>query len=1422
MQTRILTRFTTFIVFVFTCCLTMTVVANERGLAPQLTPDAWKLLSDAEAIAQGFTPTTTQTLELEPRPKIEKRALVKLPNSRVKVKFVDDLKIRLDVHNKPYSRAQRPESVGAICESLGVTLVPTISRSQDDIDALIHKAELVSRKQMPDVGGIYWVTGDSTAVDVAAELFWTMEEVEWVIYKPVFSKMPKGAPKPDFSVPEHTTPIQTVTPQPPAETNVGACQFTKNECLEDMGQWACVKEGGTFLGPNSICFKDQDDIYGDDRSALLPNTAECCLLTGCVKVVNEAACNLANGVLISVVVAPAVACATNTVCPPGVGPALAAYSTCGVIGTPVTLLTGDCYIDQTVILQTSRAAPVTGAPLGFPVGCADTTGLTPGGVLGGPAAGDLVVSTGIDLTQASNVFAASTCCATISADVPACATGPWNALCASYANAYAVLGNGTCLRSIANPVVPPNNCLAPLGPVTNPGAVQKRINMATVGTADSGIQISNPTGNGGANVLIQMQIVEVPALVANGCGDGDCFLQLLNDGVITPAFPAGIPLIGGNLNALLGIINGIGLGYAGVLEGLPAAGATVLDTALNPTGLITIFNNGFAVPSIPQSISTIPIRFAAGCSGPSGTPTFDRTATPGLTPDYAGLGLLTWMTPDFTPWFGNGVQPPQNLALPCLPIAGSFLPLYAQATMTADEIFHVTQLLPWPMNGANTQGTVAGIASGTTPIPQFSAASSAAADGTGGIGWYGGDGGVDLFPDAPAPGGFGGEEVFKGAYGYGLKWAADGVGTVGPSGAVINGAFGNGVKIAVLDWSAHLQQRAILDEFGATVNLGGIHEEFRANGLATNTLDALGNTVPTASTVMLEGPATGHNVLSLNFDENLPFGYSADHGTAVLGVIGANWSTTSPLPGAAAYPPTLTTRLTGIAGVTPNVGVLGMAPDATLMFFPLSTETAPDREEQAWFNAIESLDAGDVICAAYQLVAVDAPRPNLNYWEDTASYLQLANGLGICSVIKAGDQGLDLAGIALPNGDQNVIVATAVTPGTSTASAVPSPPAAQSNTANPPTAKRYCDSVRASNFCLTSPQTYSAVSASGWGMGVVTCGKGFRRDNYLGYNTISYPNSAPPSPYASPASDPHVVHAQAYTNNFGFTDAAAAQVAGAVAISQGFSRQIFGIPMGPQVCRQLIAGGKYAGRARDGTPILEPAPFITTEQGVDSSCETTPNTLDWDFCLVPGAGNLTGNLNNPRNAMVNAILNPIFDTPNIDTTMLIRGSLLFGNRFSLSAIDGNLLGALPVRTKAHQPYAVPPAVPGGPVRYLGNGLVTDLFLAGQLQDSLPMNNQLTVDVTLFPTQQSTMFIRLEMLDARTGRWRQAAATTTLPLNSTDATFTVERASAFINSADGYFMRLITIDVNSPHDEGPTAVYPVFYDQVRITSGMIQN
>ncbi|MFT4593722.1 MAG: hypothetical protein ACI9JK_001435, partial [Phycisphaerales bacterium] len=1173
MQSRILTRFTTFVVFVFTCCLTVHVVANERELAPLLSPEGWQLLNSVEAYSKGFKPTKATSLELEPRRGVIQTALVKRPNSRVKVKFNDNYEIRLDVHNKPYSRTQRDaQSIAEICSSLGVTLTRTISQTPEEIDALIRKAENVSRKQQPDIAGIYWINGDPSSVDVAAELFFTMEEVEWVLYKPVFSKMQPSAPE------------QSVLPQAkPIDTEVyGACLHNvKDQCAENITETLCHATGGTFLGDGSICYREVaidnrrgerreqnnlvggvagaccltdatcDDtadqtacnlangawagdgsLCGDDPCGFNDGIGECCVLfaggaesQGCVIVANEVQCvAIYNGVFLGINTDdPPTPCdASQTDCPAGFGPPFANYSLCATDGDFVTYLSGDCYIDQTSVSQTSREL--------FAAGCVDTFG-----ILSGPGfpQDDYIALTGAPLGGFSNVNPGSTCCETIGNDVPDCAPpGAWTAICASYAQAYGVLGTAdACLRSPADPI-PTSDCFAPLGP-TQGRNLQPGVNMNNVGAANEGIVVSNPSGGLGADTTCTMQVVDP---TGNACADGACTLNLTGD--VTG--PVVIPMAGGDLAALAVAVNIAGDGWTAVVNG-PGTG---LDTAINPTGAVPVFATAL---SFPQSITTVP--YAGGCLSGTGVPTFPRSTT---TPDYASMGLLTNLNPALMPWPGNLFNPPQLLAFPS-----------DTTTLTPDQLVHISQLLPWPMAGSPMQG-------GALTLPLSGTA--------GNLGWYGCDGGMDLFPTAANPGGFGGAEVYLGSYGYGQFWADDGVGPVGGNGQPTSGAYGNGVKVAVLDWSAYVQQRAIVssgpDNIPGTaddviVNLGGIHEEFLANG------------VPGTSTVTLEGLATGHNPVTLLFDENMPYGYSADHGTAVLGVIGANWSTNSPLPGAATYPPNLPIRRNGAGGVTPNIGVLGLAPDADLYFFPLATNTVADRQDQAWFNAIETMDAGDVICAAYRPVSVSDGLPNLNYWPDTSAYLTLANGLGICTVIRAGDRGVDLNAIELPDGDQNTMVATAVTPGAPF--------------------KRLANGTQASNF-TTGAADYASASASGFGLGVVACGKGPARDNYLGYSTIAYAGAG--SPYPSPSSDPHIVNAQSYTNNFSGTGAAAAQLAGCVAQVQGFTRQIYGVMMGPQICRQLMAGGKYEGRNRDGSPNLVPAPpgypFLT-EEFVDSS-----------------------------------------------------------------------------------------------------------------------------------------------------------------------------------------------------------------------------
>jgi hypothetical protein len=266
--------------------------------------------------------------------------------------------------------------------------------------------------------------------------------------------------------------------------------------------------------------------------------------------------------------------------------------------------------------------------------------------------------------------------------------------------------------------------------------------------------------------------------------------------------------------------------------------------------------------------------------------------------------------------------------------------------------------------------------------------------------------------------------------------------------------------------------------------------------------------------------------------------------------------------------------------------------------------------------------------------------------------------------------------------------------------------------------------------------------------------------------------------------------------------------------------------MGPEVCRQLTAGGKYEGTDRDGNPVLTPAPDThptATETGLDSSCDTTGADLTWDWCDAD-PGNLTGNLNDPRTGMVNAITNPIFDTPNIDSLMFIRGALVSGTIYSVAAIDANLLIGDPVRTFAHQPYNVPANVPGGPVYYRGSGLTTDLYLTGAMSSPLPSNNALTINVTFdeMGIQQTRLFMQTEMLDHRTGRWRRAGATTVLVQGDEDVVIEVEEASSFVNPSNNeYHLRLITLE-NAPPNGGPTATYPISYDRVSLTAGAIQH
>jgi hypothetical protein len=461
-----------------------------------------------------------------------------------------------------------------------------------------------------------------------------------------------------------------------------------------------------------------------------------------------------------------------------------------------------------------------------------------------------------------------------------------------------------------------------------------------------------------------------------------------------------------------------------------------------------------------------------------------------------------------------------------------------------------------------------------------------------------------------------------------------------------------------------------------------------------------------------------------------------------------------------------------------------LVPDAELYFFPLATVAEPTgRQEDAWLNAIGTLDLGDVICAAYQPVATNDTQPNLNYWSDVNSYLEIAQNLGIITVIKAGDGGLDLGELDVPDGEKGAIVATAVSPGEPF--------------------KRMATGNRASNY--TTTLDYRKVTVSGWGMAVTTCGKGIpHRDNYLGYNTLLYDDPT----------NAHDVHRFAYTNNFSGTAAAAATAAGAAAMLQGFTKQIFEIPMGPPALRQLIAGGKFQVDKDGGSIMLYREP--NTEIN-NSAC--SGNNLTWDMCNDDDEEWRTGEFVNPHYSFVNAIYNPIFETPNISEIIVIRGTYLFGNKNSVSVVDTSYFSIFPEWVTAHSSYPVPSGVPFGNVSYRGNGLTTDLYVTGVLDGGVPFSNALELSIRLAPTTPQRLFIRAFLWDFYNNTWRTSSASAILPQGSQDAVFEIDNAAYYIDpTTNEYHLRIVTLGNNS--NGGPDAAFPVFYDQIRFNPAPI--
>jgi hypothetical protein len=357
-----------------------------------------------------------------------------------------------------------------------------------------------------------------------------------------------------------------------------------------------------------------------------------------------------------------------------------------------------------------------------------------------------------------------------------------------------------------------------------------------------------------------------------------------------------------------------------------------------------------------------------------------------------------------------------------------------------------------------------------------------------------------------------------------------------------------------------------------------------------------------------------------------------DHGTAVLGVIGAEDN---------------------------GFGITGIASGAQLNFYPSVSIEEGERLLAALTQALIDLDEGDVICLPIGFngnAAVSSPSVNF--------LVRLGTDAGIATVCSAGN-----AGIGINPGpiDSGAIIVTACWPGYRLGAA--------------PLFQPQPDGLAGLNYCRYQQSNYEplepipgidqAAAVSGWGAGVASCGYGdlFRGDN------------------ASP-DQLQVNQLRTYTSGESFqgTSAAAAMIAGWVSRLQGFSLAFFGTalpvaetPLPPDVPQDPANAGSNLRSAlkAPGNFFLQCGLPYTSNQfpGFPENCE--------QYGDIQAGGTQARIGGFPRTASTASwLVANAFAGANPVTFDIITGTYQAGGAFSLREVDGIALRIAGQRRRA--------------------------------------------------------------------------------------------------------------------------------------------
>ena len=432
--------------------------------------------------------------------------------------------------------------------------------------------------------------------------------------------------------------------------------------------------------------------------------------------------------------------------------------------------------------------------------------------------------------------------------------------------------------------------------------------------------------------------------------------------------------------------------------------------------------------------------------------------------------------------------------------------------------------------------------------------------------------------------------------------------------------------------------------------------------------DLHGKVIPEpGQTILILNPSVGH------------------HGTATLGIVGAidHDSNGNEEPD----------------GLSPDQsraqerGIVGLAPEADLYFFPIVSLEEGGRLLGAIGSALITFDPGDVLSFSIGPFGCGTLASSQGEW----LMLRLAADSGVTCVISAGNDCCSLSTAPqFESNDSDVSIIGAVYPGRGNFNV-------------------YCR-LGFSNYCDGCAEP-DAVHVSAWGTSVAT----------LGYGSMFFPDG-----------DLN----RSYSNDFGGTSAAAPQVAALVACLQGLSKQKWGIPLSPIQIREIISGN---GWGQCGYIFPEDQPGNDDDE---------PCLGDWDF--DQGQNRIGAHLptgigiaySAPRLAGKSVITTGVFNCDSLIESMEIyRGNRIFGNINSLQCPDGNVLI---IKSQFTQPTD---NIDLGFV-YSAPGHITDVMVVARSDIDNPANLTMNIQTTIVPQGQFTSLFLIfgELYDFNQNRW----------------------------------------------------------------------